>query len=136
MRRPLPLLVLLLAALALAVAGCGGDDNKDSGSSSSTTTDAQPAGGGSGGTTAGGTVEVSMKNIEYVPKAVTAKVGQTIHWTNGDSVAHTVTSEGGASFDSGVMDPGKEFSFKVTKAGTINYMCQIHPNQKGTIVVQ
>ena len=76
-----------------------------------------------------------MKNIEYVPKAITAKVGQTIHWTNGDSVAHTVTSVSGASFDSGVMDPGKEFSFKVTKAGTINYMCQIHPNQKGTIVV-
>jgi plastocyanin len=76
-----------------------------------------------------------MKNIEYVPKAVTAKVGQTIHWTNGDSVAHTVTSKGGAQFDSGTLDPGSDFSFKVTKAGTINYACQIHPNQTGTIVV-
>jgi len=133
MRRPISLLVLLLAALALAVAGCGSsDDNSSDSGSSSTTTDAQPAGGGGA---SGSTVEVNMKNIEYVPKAVTAKVGQTVHWTNGDSVAHTVTSKGGASFDSGTLDPGADFSFKVTKAGTINYMCQIHPNQTGTIVV-
>jgi plastocyanin len=132
MRRPISLLVLILAALALAVAGCGSsDDSSDDSGSSSTTTDAQPAGGGASGST----VEVNMKNIEYVPKAVTAKVGQTVHWTNGDSVAHTVTSEGGASFDSGTLDPGADFSFKVTKPGTINYMCQIHPNQTGTIVV-
>jgi plastocyanin len=133
MRRPLSLLALALAALALVAAGCGSNDNKDSGSSATTSTPAQPAGGGGG---AGGTVEVNMKNIEYVPKAVTAKVGQTVHWTNGDSVAHTVTSKSGpASFDSGTLDPGSDFSFKVTKAGVINYVCQIHPNQTGVITV-
>ena len=76
-----------------------------------------------------------MKNIQFVPQAITAKVGQTIHWTNADSVAHTVTAKGGANFDSGVLDPGKQYSFKATKAGTINYVCQIHPNQTGTITV-
>lgn len=131
MPRKLSILTLLLTALALVAAGCGGDDNKDSGDSGGgTTSEAPPSGGG------GSTVEVSMKNIEYVPKSVTAKPGQTIHWTNGDSVAHTVTSKGGASFDSGTLEPGADFSFKVTKAGTINYVCQIHPNQTGTIVVQ
>jgi plastocyanin len=133
MRRPLSLLVLLLAALALVAAGCGSDDNKDSGGASSTTTDAKPTGGGGGGS---GTVEINMKNIEYVPKAANAKVGDTVHWTNGDSVAHTVTSKSGASFDSGTLDPGADFSFKVDKAGVINYVCQIHPNQTGTIIVE
>ena len=128
--RRLGILLLLLAALGLTVAGCGGDDDDNGGGGGGTTTE---QGGGGGG---GNTVQVSMKNIEYVPKAVTAKVGQTIHWTNGDSVAHTVTSKSGASFDSGTMDPGATFDFKVTKAGTINYVCQIHPNQTGKIVVQ
>jgi plastocyanin len=127
--RRLGILLLLLAALGLTVAGCGGDDD-DGGGGGGTTTE---SGGGGGG---GNTVQVNMKNIEYVPKSVTAKVGQTIHWTNGDSVAHTVTSKSGASFDSGTMDPGATFDFKPTKAGTINYVCQIHPNQTGTIVVQ
>jgi plastocyanin len=130
--RRLGILLLLLAALGLTVAGCGGDDDDNGGGGGGTTSEAQQNGGGGGGNT----VEVNMKNIEYVPKSVTAKVGQTVHWTNGDSVAHTVTSKSGASFDSGTMDPGAEFDFKVTKAGTINYVCQIHPNQTGTIVVQ
>jgi plastocyanin len=133
MRRPLSLLVLLLATLALGVAGCGGSDNNDSGNSDTTSTPAKPANSGGGG---GGTVEVNMKNIQFVPQAITAKVGQTIHWTNGDSVAHTVTSKSGANFDSGTLDPGSDFSFKATKAGVINYVCQIHPNQTGTITVQ
>jgi len=124
------LLVLLIAALALAVAGCGSDDSDDSGDSgSTTTTEAQPSGGGAG-------ASVNMKNIEYVPKSITVKAGEPVNWTNGDSVAHTVTSDSGTEFDSGTMDPGAKFSYAPKSAGTINYFCEIHPNQKGTIVVQ
>jgi len=128
--RRLSLLVLLIAALALAVAGCGSDDSDDSGDGGgATTTEAQQGGGGGG-------VAVNMKNIEYVPKSVTVKAGEPINWTNGDSVAHTVTSDGPEKFDSGTMDPGAKFSYTPKAAGTINYFCEIHPNQKGTIVVQ
>ena len=131
MRRRLPVLVLLLAALALTVAACGSDDDDGDSGGGTTTTEAQPSGGGGG-------VAVDMKNIEYVPKSVTVKAGEPVNWTNGDSVAHTVTSDEGApeKFDSGTMDPGAKFSFTPKAAGTINYFCEIHPNQKGTVVVQ
>jgi len=133
--RLLSLLALLLAAGALTVAGCGGDDE---GSGDAGTPSAEQGGadaGGGGGSQGGGAVKIDMKNIEYVPKQATAKVGQKIEWTNGDSVAHTVTAESGAKFDSETMDPGAKFSFTPTKAGTINYVCEIHPNQTGTITV-
>jgi plastocyanin len=133
MRRPLPLIALLLAAFTLAVTGCGGDDDDggDGTTAADTPTETKPAGGG-------GAVEVDMKNIEYVPKAVTVKAGSPVNWTNGDSVAHTVTSEDGApeKFDSGTMEVGDKFSYTPKKAGTIPYFCTIHPNQKGTITVQ
>ena len=74
----------------------------------------------------------------FVPATITAKVGQKITWTNNDSVAHTVTKQQGVSGPgpaSGTVNPGSIYSFTPTKAGKIPYFCQIHPNQKGTIVV-
>lgn len=134
MTRLLSLLALLLAAGALTVAGCGGDE--DSGDAGTPTAEQGGADtGGGGGSQGGGAVKIDMKNIEYVPKQATAKVGQKIEWTNGDSVAHTVTAKSGAKFDSDTLDPGANFSFTPTTAGTINYFCEIHPNQTGTITV-
>jgi len=134
MTRLLSLLALLLAAGALTVAGCGGDE--DSGDAGTPTAEQGGADtGAGGGSQGGGAVKIDMKNIEYVPKQATAKVGQKIEWTNGDSVAHTVTAKSGAKFDSDTLDPGANFSFTPTTAGTINYFCEIHPNQTGTITV-
>src|ERR671936_15310 len=77
-------MVRSLAALlgaAVLLAGCGGGSKKSS--TSSTTS--------SGG---GGTA-VSMKNIQFSPKSLTVKVGQTVTWTNDDSVDHNVTASDG-----------------------------------------
>ena len=126
---PLP---VLLAVAALGVAGCGGDDDNDSGTAAGgTDTQKQPAGGT-------GAPKVSMKDIQFVPESITAKVGEKITWTNDDSVAHTVTKEKGFKGkgpESDTVDPGQTYTFTPTKAGTIPYFCQIHPNQKGTIIV-
>ncbi len=139
MTRLLTLLALLLAAGALVAVGCGGDEDEgDSGGAGTTTAEqgaTETAGGASGGSQGGGPVKIDMKNIEYVPKQATVKVGQKIAWTNGDSVAHTVTAKSGGDFDSGTLNPGDDFSFTPTKAGTINYFCEIHPNQTGKITV-
>jgi plastocyanin len=77
-----------------------------------------------------------MKNIKFVPAAITAKVGQKIVWTNTDGqTPHTVTATGGADFDSGTLAGGKTFEYTPTKAGKIDYICTIHQNQSGTITV-
>ena len=72
----------------------------------------------------------------FSPKALTVTVGATVTWKNTTPVAHTVTSDDGASFDSGIVPAGGTFTFTFTKAGSYAYHCDIHPYMKATIVVK
>ncbi len=76
-----------------------------------------------------------MKDILFVPENVTARVGQTVRWTNDDDVAHTVKAEKGADFESKSLSKDDTYDAKLTKAGEIAYVCTIHPSQRGTISV-
>jgi plastocyanin len=116
------LAALLLAAALLA--GCGSSKKKNTSSSTA------PASGG-GGKASGGTT-VSMKNIQFSPKSLSVKVGDTVTWTNDDSVDHNVIA---SAFKSGNFGNGKSFSWKATKAGTFKYACTIHPGMDGTLTV-
>jgi plastocyanin len=60
-------------------------------------------------------------------------VGTTVTWTNNDPSQHTATSTG--NFDSGVLAQGGTFSFTFDTAGTYDYICSLHPNMTGQIVV-
>ena len=67
-------------------------------------------------------------------------VGDTINWKNADTAAHTVTSgtvEDGPDgmFDSGILGPGKVFSYKFEEIGDYPYYCIVHPWMDGTIFV-
>lgn len=77
---------------------------------------------------------VTIHNFAFGPQIVTVKPGVTVHWTNQDSEAHTVTSDAGA-FNSSVLQPGASFSFTFTKPGTYSYHCSIHPFMTGKVVV-
>ena len=133
------LLATLLSCLALVVAGCGEDDEEANGGSAQTT-EQQPADTSSDTGAAGsaGTVRVGMKDIQYVPQHAKVKAGGTVRWTNTDSVAHTVTKEGGPGpkFDSGNMEVGATFEQKFDSPGKFEYVCTIHPNQTGTVTVE
>lgn len=78
---------------------------------------------------------VIIRGFRYAPAEVTAKVGDTIVWTNKDIVSHTVTAVDD-SFDSGEIKPGKSWKLVTKKAGTHAYHCRPHPNMHGTLVVQ
>jgi amicyanin len=77
---------------------------------------------------------VSIRGFAFGPQVVTIARGTTVHWTNQDSEAHTVTSDTGA-FNSPVMQPKDTFSFTFTKPGTYSYHCTIHPFMTGKVVV-
>ncbi len=77
---------------------------------------------------------VTIKNFAFSPGTTTVHVGDTITWTNQDSIAHTATASDG-SFDTGLLQKGKSGSHTFTKAGTIAYICSVHPSMKGTVVV-
>jgi len=80
-------------------------------------------------------VSIGIKDIKFVPADATAKVGQKITWTNNDTPPHNVTATKGATFKSETLNPGATFDYTPTKAGTIEYVCTIHPGQDGTITV-
>ena len=77
---------------------------------------------------------VTIKNFKFAPASITVHVGDTISWTNQDSAAHTATASNG-SFDTGTINKGGSGSATFSKAGTIAYICSIHPFMKGTVVV-
>ena len=133
------LVLMLCCAAALFAAGCGSDKSSSSSSSSgSAKKEKTTASGGGGG---GSTVAVSLKNIAFSPASVTVKKGGTVKWTNDDSVGHDVTEESGPgpkfkSGSAGGLQGGDTFQQKFTTAGTVKYVCTVHPNMKGTIVVK
>ena len=128
-------LVLLLGCLALALvaAGCGGDDDDNGG-----------GGGGGGGNNGGaeapaatsGGAQVSMKDIKFNPGTVNVKVGDTVTWTNDDSVGHDVTGDGFKSGDPGGLSQGDTFKHTFDKAGTFKYSCTVHPGMTGEVDVK
>jgi plastocyanin len=68
---------------------------------------------------------VDMKNFAYVPTQIHISAGQTVTWTNGDYLAHTVTADDG-SFDSGYIGLGGTFSKEFDTPGTYQYYCAPH----------
>jgi len=127
------LLPLVMVGGAIALTGCGGDDSGSSTGGSSSGADAT-AGGPK--TTADGGIEISMKGIAYVPKTVAARVGQRITWVNDDDVLHDVASTSGDEFKSELYPKGESYSYTPTRAGTISYVCTIHPGMEGTLEVR
>jgi plastocyanin len=77
---------------------------------------------------------VIINQFAYTPSTLTVHVGDTVVWLNKDVVPHTVTAPGG--FDSGAFAPGKSWELITKKTGTFQYDCTLHPNMKGTLIVQ
>lgn len=134
MKRLSPLALLLVA---LALTACGSSSSNSSSSSSAASSTPAPAASSTPSSSAAGTsVAVTMQNIAFSPNSIHAKVGDTVKWTNQDPVAHNVTYVSGPQFaSSSTFGNGGTYSIKLTKAGTIQYRCTIHPGMTATIVV-
>src|ERR1700756_5424026 len=80
-------------------------------------------------------VQVSIKNFDFQPMAVTVPVGATVTWKNLDEEPHTVTSTDG-TFRSEALDGGDTFQFRFTKPGVYKYLCTVHPRMTASITVK
>jgi plastocyanin len=81
------------------------------------------------------TNSVAIKNYLYGPETATVKAGDTVTWTNQDSVHHTVTTDSGDGPKSADMNQGQTYSYAFKTAGTYKYHCEIHPSMHGTVTV-
>ena len=82
-----------------------------------------------------GTVTVKIANFAFDPPTITAKVGDTVTWTNNDSAAHTATVNSDESCTTPNIANGASSGITFTAAGTYDYHCKIHPTMTGKIEV-
>jgi plastocyanin len=132
--RPNPIWALVVVAMiGLALAGpvvIVRDRLADRVATPSAAEGAQPAATPNAAGAAGGTVR--MAGLAFAPTTLTVAKGSTVVFDNADTAPHTVTARSGG-VDSGVLDPGKQFS--LTVGDGFDYFCQIHPSMTAKIVV-
>lgn len=104
----------LTLLLTLAMAGCGGGEAGE----------------------ARGPNTVVMEDIQFSPKALTVKAGQTVTWVNEDSVEHNVVAQSDPKLKSPLFGQGKSYAYTAAKAGTVAYVCTVHPGMEGTLTVE
>ncbi len=129
MKRSLTALAAALAAVLL-LAACSG------GAAGTTTTAATTTTGGTATTTtAGGTeYQVVIDSFAFTPAELTVPVGATVTWVNHQGARHDVVATDG-TFTSPLFGEGETFSFTFTAPGEYPYVCSIHSNMAGTIIV-
>jgi plastocyanin len=94
-----------------------------------------PGCGGGGGSGEPKQATVSMKGLRFHPAALDVRVGQTVTWRNDEAVDHNVTAKRGAGFHSRAFGAGGTYKFTPTRAGTVAYVCTLHPGMEGTLRV-
>ena len=105
--------LFLLAAAALALAGCGGN----------------------GSSAPVHTTHVTMaKSYRFDPKVIEVAAGSTVTWTNDDNFTHTVEFDGQEDHKVG---RGDSFAIRFDTPGTYHYVCSLHSmDMHGTVIVQ
>jgi len=78
---------------------------------------------------------VEMTQEAFVPAQITVDAGTSITWINNDTVPHSVTAQDGR-FDSGPIQPGKQFKWTPQTTGAIDYHCIFHPSMTAVMTVR
>jgi plastocyanin len=79
---------------------------------------------------------VDIKGLAFAPATLEATAGDTVGWVNEDMFPHTSTADGAAGWDTRPIPSGDTTFVVVRRAGTFNYICEIHPTMHGTIIVR
>lgn len=101
-----------------------------------TTGDAAGTPAASGQSDTAAAVEVKIKHFDYNPDPVTIKVGQSVTWTNQDTVPHTATGRDREVLQSWTLGKGESYTQTFDTAGTYEYFCDFHPDMKGVVTVE
>jgi plastocyanin len=82
------------------------------------------------------TVTVDISKLGFVPAAVTIQVGDSVTWTNKDTVNHQVVCATCAPpFTSPPLTPGQTYMAQFNKVGKFTTVDPLNKNKKGTVTV-
>ena len=130
-------LTLGLLALAAVLAACSGAAAAPETTQTPAGATAQPATGGTGNT-----VSVVAKDIAFQTPDVTVKAGApvTIDFDNQDGAPHNIAisdANGKSVFKGDIVTSTKvAYNVPALAAGTYTFICEVHPNMKGTITAK
>jgi plastocyanin len=84
----------------------------------------------------GHAAEVTIKDFSFQPGAVEVAAGQVVSWTNEDGEPHTVRSEDGSISSPIVGATPFEWTARGKPGSEIPYVCSIHPEMKGSVIIR
>jgi plastocyanin len=95
------------------------------------------------GTGAGGKIvaqkgpdSVAIGDFTFGPETLSVPKGTYVTWTNTDASPHQVTIAAANGLRTPVILQGQKQTLRFDSAGTIDYICGLHPNMKGKIEVK
>jgi plastocyanin len=81
------------------------------------------------------TANVAITRSGFAPATARIVAGDTVTWTNNDTVNRSVVSNSGL-FSSGILTPGESFSHTFAQRGTYGYRDGTRTRIRGTVVVR
>jgi len=84
----------------------------------------------------GDPVLVRQAALQFVPRVVVAKKGQTLRFTNEDSEFHNVHVQARGDTFNQTMPPGQPADFVPVSTGILRVNCDIHQHMKAFVIIQ
>jgi plastocyanin len=78
--------------------------------------------------------DVNIENFTFDPNVVTVKAGTEVRWENHDDIPHSIVVPA-TGLHSQALDTDESYGFTFAAPGTFDYICGLHPQMKGKIVV-
>ena len=78
------------------------------------------------------TIQVTIRDLKFLPERIEARVGDTIEWVNTDILAHTATAQGRWDV---IIPPNGTGRVVLKKAEEVAYYCRFHPNMTANFVI-
>ena len=83
------------------------------------------------------TPRVAAVDYAFSPRNLVVQLGASVMFVNDGSDGHDVTGTGpGGDWRSGPLAPSERYSRQFGLPGTYAYVCSIHPEMRGSVVVQ
>ena len=76
---------------------------------------------------------IEIRGMAFHPAALQVAPGDTVIWINRDIVPHTATAW---AWDTGTLTQEQSGRYVPRRAGTVPYVCTLHPTMKGTLVIR
>jgi plastocyanin len=79
--------------------------------------------------------QIAIDNFQFAPSGLTVTAGTSVTWINNDDVPHLIVESHTRFKSSPVLDTDQRYTVKLTKAGTYDYFCSLHPKMQARILV-